>query len=51
MGRVHRRRPYRRWTLADNARLLALLTAGLTRREIGAELGRTFRAIKHRLCR
>lgn len=45
------RKAYRHWTASDNARLSILLSNGLTRREIAAELGRTFRAVKHRLCR
>lgn len=42
---------YRRWTDAEQTRLLDLLSHGLTRRQIADRLGRTFRAVKHRLCR
>ena len=42
---------YRRWSSADETRLIELMLAGLTRREIAAQLGRTFRAVKHRLCK
>jgi len=42
---------YRRWTPEDDAKLIALMLRGLTRRQIAAELGRSFRAVKHRLCR
>lgn len=42
---------YRLWTNEDQAKLIRLMLDGLTRREIAAELGRTFWAVKHRLCR
>lgn len=42
---------YRRWTEQDQAQLIRLMLDGLTRRQIAAALGRTFRAVKHRLCR
>lgn len=40
---------YRHWTCAERALLLRLKGNGLTRREIGEALGRTWRAVKHQL--
>lgn len=42
---------YRHWSATDDRRLIDLMLAGLTRREIAATIGRSFRAVKHRLCR
>lgn len=44
-------KPYRHWTPEDYDRLIELMLAGLTRRQIAEQLGRTFRAVKHKLCR
>jgi hypothetical protein len=44
-------RDYRHWSEDDDSRLIELMLKGLTRREIAAEIDRTFRAVKHRLCR